>query len=167
MDHTHLLNWLIVCLYWVDVWPGYHFSRPFRYCAMRQEERRNKQKTIKYVDQPKRDRFYRTCKLHYEKKNLQEKITPSTLVHPISPSQKFSLTKALSRKIPLNPWSDRCPLSRSLLLLFSQCHAALSLPRVFTVFLGFGLTKIALHKPVHASTGKTSHHIFSVEYQAF
>ena len=28
--------------YWMDVWPRHHLPRPFRYCAMQQEERRNK-----------------------------------------------------------------------------------------------------------------------------
>ena len=48
-------------------------------------------------------RLYGACKLYYEKKILQEEISPSTLVHLISLSQKVFLTKALSWKTPLNP----------------------------------------------------------------
>ena len=41
------------------------------------------------------------CKLHNEKKNLQEEITPSTLIHQsLSLNIELSLTKALFKRSP-------------------------------------------------------------------
>ena len=89
---------------WMDVWSGYHLSRSFQYYVMQQKERKNKQKQSKYVDQPKKIRFYGACKLHYEKKKYYKRRShPQPSYTQFLLHRKFFLTKALSLRRSSEP----------------------------------------------------------------
>ena len=79
-------------------------------CSRKKEEtKQNNQNT--WISH-KRARLHGACKLHYEKKILQEETSPSTLVHPILSHIKFSSQKlSLSWRPPCTPEEpgDRCP----------------------------------------------------------
>ena len=81
-------------------------------CSKKKEEtnkRKNNQNT--WISH-KRARLHGACKLHYEKKILQEETSPSTLVHPILSHLKFPSQKlSLSWRPPWTPEEpdDRCP----------------------------------------------------------
>ena len=66
-------------------------------CSRKKEETKQKKNNQNTWISHKRARLHGACKLHYEKKILQEETSPSTLVHPILshmkfPSQKLSLS---------------------------------------------------------------------------
>ena len=51
----------------------------------------------------KKARLHGACKLHYEKKILQEETSPSTLVHPILSHLRFPHKSSLSLGDPPEP----------------------------------------------------------------
>ena len=122
---------------WMDVWPGHYLPRPFQYHTMQQEKRRNKTKNNQNTwISHKRTRLYGACKLHNAKKNLQEEISPSILVHRVLSHRKFSAQK-LSLE---NPWTPEVLASAVQKPL--QSPALASLLSVTTLSLFFGLRTV-------------------------
>ena len=96
-------------------------------CSRKKEETKLKENNQNMWISHKRARLHGTCKLHYEKKILQEKILPSTLVPQFLSHKKNFLTKALSLRRPPEPL--KLPLSavQKPPCSFSQHHGSLSL----------------------------------------